>query len=87
MIRRDFKEARLRDDTSLKDVTKMLLSELEYAKSALGRQENLDDSEAFQIIGSYYKSMLKKWSKLPSESPERDELKYRLTLIQKYLAS
>lgn len=83
-ILEDMKEAVKSGDRLRRTVTRMLLSELNYAESSLPSQVEIDELSSLQVINNYYKKLLKNVSNYP-DSDHRSSLQQELAIVEQYL--
>lgn len=83
-ISADMKKAMKEGDVALKDVTRMLLSEVKYAQASVNIKEKLDDKAVLKVIESYQKKLTKALKDYP-EGDKRKSLESEIALVGRYL--
>jgi uncharacterized protein YqeY len=65
-------------------VLRMLLSELKYAKAAVGMDKELGDEATIQCISSYYKKLDKSLADYPDEA-QKEKIRAEMKIVSEYL--
>jgi uncharacterized protein len=81
----DMKEAMRAKDKKTTSVLRMILSEMQYAKTAAGSDGNdLDDVAALKVVAAYNKRLKKSLSDYP-DGEMKDAIVFEMSIAERYL--
>ncbi len=83
-LRADMKQSMKAGDKSRLGVLRMLLSEMQYAKTALEADAELDDDAALKVVSTYHKRLSKSLDDFP-EGEKRDQIRQEMAVVDSYL--
>jgi uncharacterized protein YqeY len=84
-ISADMKNAMREKDKKKVSVLRMILSELQYAKTSAGSDgSELDDKAVLKVVASYHKRLKKSLGDFP-EGEKRDEIQFEMDIAEVYL--
>jgi uncharacterized protein YqeY len=83
-IQADIKDCIKAGDKAKLTVLRMLLSELQYAQTAVDASVKLDDDQALKVAASYQKKLQKALGDFP-EGDKKQQILFEISIVEAYL--
>jgi uncharacterized protein YqeY len=83
-VQADIKECMKSANKSKLNVLRMLLSELQYAQTAVDASVKLDDAQALKVAAAYQKRLQKSLADFP-EGEKKEQILFEIGIVDHYL--